>query len=392
MLPDGKTLLTTVWNVGSWDDASIVAFSMKDGTSKVVLKNGSFGRYSPSGHLLFMRGGNLMAVTFDAETLVAGTNAVTMVQGVSHGGADGEAQYAISAAGHLVYAAGGDSEPLSALLWMDAQGRTQPIVPTRRRYGSVDIAADGRSAVVTIEGSTYDIWSLDIDRDSVTRISHGGDDNDALITADGSRVIWASSRSGAYNLFTRASDGSGAEERLTTSDKDQGEPAVTPDGGTVLWSQTGQRGDIWMMPLATRKPRPLIATPNSEFTPDVSPDGRWLAYASDESGEEQVYFTSFPTPAGKWQVSIDGGIAPRWMPNGREIVYQKGTKVFIAPVELTPRPRAGKPRLLADGLYDTDCGVAPDGRLAMILSEGRKTTTEFNLVLNFAEELKRRVP
>ncbi len=392
MLPNGKTLLTTVWNVGSWDSASIVAFSLTDGASRVILQNGSFARYSPTGHLLFMRGGNLMAVTFDAETLETGSNAVAFIPGVSHGSADGEAQFAISAAGHLIYATGGDSEPLSKLVWTDQAGRQEPIVATKRLYGSLSLAADARSAVVTIESSTYDMWSLDFERDTLTRVSHGGDDSEGVITRDGSRVVWPSSRFGPYNLFTRPMDGSGAEERLTHSKTNQGHLALTPDGRDVLYVETGRGGDLWMMSLTTKKAQPLLTTQFNEITPAISPDGRWLAYSSDESGEFEVYITAYPKPGGKWQVSTDGGAMPRWMPDGRGIVYRDENKVLIAPMELMPRPRAGKPRVIVEGDYDAEYDIGPDGRIGLILSDGRRTATEFNFVLNFAEELKRRVP
>ncbi|MBV9496635.1 MAG: serine/threonine-protein kinase [Acidobacteria bacterium] len=393
VLPDGKTYLATVWNVGGWDDSSIVAFpTAGGGPKKVVLPNAYFARYAPTGHLLFIRSGNLMAVPFDPDKLEAGTNAVVVMPNISHGGADGEAQFALSKTGSLVYANGGDSAPLSSLFWIDASGRQTPIVPTKRHYGGIDVAPDGRSAVVAIETSTYDVWNLDFERDSMTRLSYGGDDAGGVITPDGSRVIFTSSRTGAYNFYTRAIDGTGAEERLTTSTHDQEHACVSPDGKTMVFGQFGRRSDLWTMPLYTRQPRELIATEFDETEPAISPDGRWLAYTSNESGDYQVYITSFPTPAGKWQVSTDGGNSARWMPDGRSIVYHNGPKLLIAPLETTPRPRAGKPRLIVEGKYDEDYDVAPDNRIAIALSEGRKTTEEFQLVVNWFEELRRRVP
>jgi serine/threonine protein kinase/Tol biopolymer transport system component len=391
-LPGGETLLATVWNAGSWDEAQIVAFDVASGTSRPVLDGGSFARYSPTGHLLFLRGGNLMATTFDVKTLKAGANAVAVVNGISHGSADGEAHYAISPAGHLAYVSGGDSEPLATLVWLDSSGRQQPIVPTPRRYGSVGLAPDGRSAAVTIQGATYDIWMLDFERDALSRISHGGDDSDAVITPDGERVIWTSSRSGEYNLFWRRLDGRGGEEPLIKVPTYQELPGLSPDGRTLTYTQYGSKMDLWMMSLDTRKARPLIATEFHESGAVISPDGRWLAYTSDESREPEVYLTSFPDATGKWQVSTDGGFAPRWMPNGREIVYLKGRQLFIVPIELTPRPRAGKPRLLVQGNFDDEYSVARDGRIALARWEERPTTHDVTLVLNWFEDLEGRVP
>jgi Tol biopolymer transport system component len=391
VLPGGETFLATVWNVGSWDEATIMAFSVKDGTSKVVLQNGSFGRYSPTGHLLFIRGGHLMAIPFDPKTLAVGSNAVIVVRGVSHGSADGEAQYAISRNGHLIYVAGGDSKPTSTLLWTDTAGRQTPIVATKRPYGSLSFSPDGRNAVVTLEAATYDVWNLDLERDSLSRISYGGDDVQGVITPDGTRVLWCSSRAGPYNVYSRPLDGSAPEQRLVPSAHDQENPNMSPDGRHLVYVQYGRRADLWLMPSAA-KPRELIATEFDEYDPAISPDGRWLAYSSNESGESQVYLTSFPQPAGKWQVSTDGGGAPRWMPNGREIVYQNGSKVLIIPIEMTPRPRPGRPRLLVEGHYDDQFDISADGRIGLVLSEGAKTATELQLVMNWFEDLKRRVP
>ena len=392
VLPGGEHLIATVWNVGAWDTARIIAYSMTDGSSKVLVDGGSFARYSATGHLLFMRGDNLVAVAFDPETLAVGTSAAAVVNGVAHGTADGEAHYDVSPAGHLVFAPGGATKPNDQLMWIGRDGKASPIVPSVRRYGSIDISPDGRTAAVTIEESTYDMWQLDLERDSLTRISYGGDDMEGVWTADGSRVIWGSSRSGVYNLYWRSVDNSSPEERLAPSDKYQYGASVTADGKYVLYGQTGNKSDIWLMPFETRKPRPLIATEFNEFSPAVSPDGRWLAYVSDQSGRAEVYITPFPTPGGTWQVSIDGGSAPRWMPDGRAIVFEKNQRYFEVALEIAPRPRPGKPRLLFEGPYDNEYCIARDGRIAIIREGPRPTATQFHVVLNWAEELKRRVP
>ena len=395
ILPGGKHVIATVWGAGAWDTARIVAYPIDGaGAAKVLIEGGHFGRYSATGHLLFVRGGNLMAVAFDPQTLAVESAPVVVVPGVAHGTSDGDASYAVSRTGHLVYTPGGAALPNDHLVWIDRDGKASPMVPTLRRYGSVDISPDGRTAAVTIEDSTYDIWQLDLERDSLTRVSFGGDDSDAVWTPDGNRLIWMSSRSGTYNLYWRAADHSTPEEAVAPGDKNQDAPSVTRDGAHLLFAQLGQKSDLWIMPLATRKPRPLVATEFNEFEPTVSPDGRWLAYASDRSGVEEVYVTSFPNPGGTWQVSVDGGSMPHWMPDGKAIVYarEKDSKFFIVPLETEPRPRPGKPRVLFEGLYDFDYCVARDGRIAIVKEGPKPTATQFNVVLNWGEELKRRVP
>ena len=394
ILPGGKYVLATAWSNEAWDSARIVAYPMAGGgPSKVLVQGGHFARYSPTGHLLFMRGGNLMAVAFDPETLTVGGTPIPIINGVAYGTGDGEGHFAISDAGHLIYATGGDMHPNHTLVWIDRDGKSSPIVPTPRRYGSVDISPDLRTAAVTIEESTYDIWQLDIERDSLTRVSHGGDDNEAVWSADGNRLIWASSRSGSYNLYWRDVDNRSPEERIVPSDKHQFAPHMTPDGKYLLYAQDEKTMDIWQAPVDTRKPEPLIATGFEEFGPVVSPDGRWLAYASDQSGRPEVFITSFPKPSGNWPVSINGGGSPRWMPDGREIVYEKDDKYFVVPVDTSgTRPRPGKPRVLFEGRYDNEYSIARDGRIAIIHQGEQPSATQFTFVMNWAEELKRRVP
>lgn len=393
VLPGGKHVIATVWNIGAWDNARIIAYSMTDGSSKVLIDGGSFARYSSTGHLLFMRGDTLMAVAFDPETLtVAGTPAA-VVDGISHGTADGDAHFAVSEAGHLAYAPGTGQKANDQLLWIDLDGKTTPMVPSIRRYGSVDISPDGRTAAVTIEESTYDIWQLDLDRDSLTRVSHGGDDLEAVWTADGNGLIWVSSRSGAYNLYWRSADNSTPEVRLAPSEGHQWGASVTGDGKYVVYGEAGKKKmDLWMMPLDTRKPQVLLATDFNEVSPVVSPDGRWLAYGSDQSGRGEIYVTSFPKPSGSTQVSTEGGSSPRWMPDSRAIVYEIDRKFFIVPIESGPRPRAGRPRLLFEGPYDDEFSITGDGRFAIVKEGPHPTATQFIVVLNWAEELKQRLP
>ncbi|HEX8169734.1 MAG TPA: protein kinase [Thermoanaerobaculia bacterium] len=390
VLPDGKTVIATVWTAGSWDNARIVAYSTADGAKKKVLvEGGSFARYAPGGYLLFVRGGNLMAVTLDPKTLEVGANPVVVMSAIAHGTGDGEAQYAISQNGDLAVVHGGESNPRHRLVTFDAAGKKSRLTPAERRYGSVRIAPDGRTAAVGIEEAMYDVWELDVERDSATRVSYGGDDTDPIWNADGSRIIWVSSRNGVLNLYMRAADLSSPEERLTRTDADQEPLAVSPDGRYLLFAQ---ERDLWLLPFDTRVPRRLMQTEFEEQNASISPDGKWLAYSSNASGRTEVYVTTFPQPGANWQVSTEGGANPQWLPNGREIVYANGNGYYVAPIETSPRVRAGKPRLLFEGLFDTDYSVAADGRIAIVELTPRTTVAGIDLVLNWSDELARRVP
>ncbi|HYR28185.1 MAG TPA: hypothetical protein VEU30_06940, partial [Thermoanaerobaculia bacterium] len=223
-------------------------------------------------------------------------------------------------------------------------------------------------------------------------VSYGSDDFDGVITPDGNRVVWMSSRSGVYNLYWRNVDMSSPEEAIAPSPKNQFNAAVSPDGRYILYAQEGAVSDIWRYAVDTRKAEPLIATEHEEGSPAVSPDGRWLAYMSDRSGRGEIYVTSFPKPGGSWQASIDGGMTPRWMPDGKSIVYRRDLSLYIVPIETEPRPRAGKPVLLAEGPFSDDFSIARDGRIAAAKDGPQPTSAQFVAVMNWAEELKRRVP
>jgi serine/threonine-protein kinase len=162
VLPGGKTIIGTVWNNGSWDEAKIVAYPLRGGAPKVLIDGGTFARYVPTGQLLYTRAGTLYAVPFDAEKLQVSGAAVTVVSGVLSGVTNGEAHYAVSDTGSLLYSPGGVVEDKRSLLWIDRHGNEQPVVPTRRPYSSPAISPDGNTIALTLDTSTVDVWQLDI--------------------------------------------------------------------------------------------------------------------------------------------------------------------------------------------------------------------------------------
>jgi len=254
---------------------------------------------------------------------------------------------------------------------------------------------------VIIAGSTYDIWLYDVARDTLTRLTFGGDDNYPVWSPDGKRIAFNSTRAGAANLYLTAADGSGTVERLTTSDYSQYPGSWSPDGKFLAFTEeahphTGD--DILLLPVqGDRRPQPLLQTPFNEWQPRFSPDGRWLAYTSNESGSAEVYVQPFPSLGAKWKISTDGGTEPLWAPTGRELFYRNGDKMMAVSLETKPAFAVSNPRLLFDAPYAhissdiPNYDVAPDGRLLMVRENQQKATvTQLNVVLNWFEELKQR--
>jgi dipeptidyl aminopeptidase/acylaminoacyl peptidase len=203
-------------------------------------------------------------------------------------------------------------------------------------------------------------------------------------------------------MFWQPADGSGGAERLSVSEYQQVDGSWSPDGQVLAFVEvnptTGR--DIWTLRVSgDRKPQPFLRTQFNETTPQFSPDGRWLAYASDESGRYEIYVQPYPGPGGKWQISTEGGTEPVWAHNG-EIFYRSGEKMIAVETTTTPIFSAGKPKVLFAGQYAPSLltapnyDVSPNGQRFVMIKEDEQaaTATQINVVLNWFEELKRRVP
>jgi len=208
------------------------------------------------------------------------------------------------------------------------------------------------------------------------------------------------------NIFWQRADGSGGLERLTTNEDTQISGSWSPDGQLLAFIQlfsggTERNNEIWVLRLSDRKTQPFLQTQSNNFVSRFSPDGHWLAYVSNESDRLEVYVQPYPGPGGRWQISTEGGREPMWNPNGRELFYRNGNKMMAVEISTKPGFSAGKPRMLFDGEYvvgpatTSNYDVSPDGqRFLMVQSaeQERAAPTQINVVLNWFEELKRRVP
>jgi eukaryotic-like serine/threonine-protein kinase len=403
-LPGGKALLfASAASDTPWTNAQVAVQAVGTGKRWNLVRGGTQPRYARSGHLLYVQGGSLMAVPFDPQGLTVAGAAVLVVEGVlqSNGGA---AQYSISSTGSLVYVPGNVQSRQSRLVWVNRNGAEQPLAAPANAYLGPQISPDGRRVAVGITESESQIWLYDLSRENLTRITFEGNTNNRPVwTPDGKRIAFQSNREGPQNLFWQLADGSGGLERLNTGEFSETPHSWSPDGQLLAFIEiTPTTGiDIWVLRLSDRKAQPFLRTQFNEGAARFSPDGRWLAYISDESGRFEIYVQPYPGPGGKWQISIEGGREPVWNPNGRELFYRCGNKMMAVDIATQPGFAVGRPRMLFEGQYQPAPGsfpnydVAPDGQRFLMLKpieQAQAAPTQINVVLNWFEELKQKVP
>ena len=406
-LPGGRAVL---FRVQPRSLNRIEVLSLETGERKVLIERGTDARYVPTGHLVYAQGetpGTLLAVPFDSERLEVTGAPAPILEGVMQSPVSNLAQFSFSSQGSLVYVPGGVQEQGFTLVWVDRQGAVDPLPAPPRVYLNARLSPDGQRMAVTIAENPSDVWVYDISRDTLTRLTFEGDNRLPVWTPDGERVTFRSDREGPRNIFWKPADGSGAAERLTTSAGEQTPSSWSPDGQLLAFYEryadetgTTSNRDIWVLPLeAERKPQPFLQTPFEETAGMFSPDGRRLAYVSNESGRLEVYVQPYPGPGGKWQISTEGGTEPVWARNG-ELFYRNGNEMMAAEITTEPTFSAGTPRLLFEGNYQSSGGalaqynVTSDGQRFLMIQpvEPEQPATQIHVVLNWFEELKQRVP
>ena len=328
VLPGGKWMLLTrkPLNITSYDDAVILAYRLDTHESVTLVEGGSAGLYLTSGHLLYARGGSFFAVPFDAAKLKVLGTPIEVLRGGMLNEASGNVALAVSDNGVLAYAAGGPMQLDNVeIISINRTGAVRVLSSSPRFYAEPTVAPDGQNFAVTIRAANDDIWLFNRTRGSFTRFTFAGGDNQVPIwSSDGSHVIYSRSNR-ARNLFWRPVNG-GPEERLTSGDTVQFPDSTTPDGKLLAFTQrTGSNASIWVLPLeGAHTARPLIATRFNEQNAMFSPDGKWLAFVSDESGHNEVYVQPFGREGVRSVVSTAGGARPMWAHDGRSLYYATG--------------------------------------------------------------------
>ncbi len=404
-----------------FDDANVVAQPLPNGVPTVVHRGGYYGRYLPSGHLVYVQQGTLFAAPFDLARLETTGQPVPVAEDISvypgggAGGSAGSAQVAWTDSGTAVYLAGQSVASGAPLQWMDRTGTVTALRAAPANWTNPKFSPDGRRLAVDIFGGQADLFVYEWARDTLTRVTFDATTEIKPVwTPDGRRIVFRSNRDKAsLNLYWLRADGSGDVQRLTESQNTQTPSSWHPSGKFLAFTETRPQTafDLMILPMEgdevsgwkPGKPTVFLSTPFIEQEPRFSPDGRWIAYVSNESGRNEVYVRPFPGPGGKWQISTEGGSPPIWSPTRSEIFYASlDSRLMVAPYGVEGNAfTADRPRVWSERRFMPRPGIGsldlhPDGERFVLAAapENESALRQDTLVFifNFFDELRRLAP
>jgi serine/threonine-protein kinase len=421
MLPNGRAVLYSAGSIATgFNDGTIMVQPFPSGEPKVLYRGGFSPRYVASGHLVFVRGTTVFAAPFDLERLELTAPPVPILDQVATNPLQGEALFDVSATGTVVYQTTvGDSASTGApIVWIDRAGKITNLRSEPSIWGTPRFSPDGRTLALAItDRNQTDLWTYDLTRDTLSRLTFDpAIDVMPVWTPDGRRVVYGSQRDGSTNLYWQRADGTGETQRLTNSPIAQLPSSWHPNGRLLAFYQgvgVDNKQDIMILPIEgdetsgwkPGKPVEFVGGPFRKVWPMFSPDGRWIAYTSNESGRFEIYVRPYPGPGGKWQVSNGGGTEPFWSPKRQELLFTQavdsGVQLMVAaystsgdsfrvekPVPWTSTRTAGTSPL---GTYGRALALHPDGdRFAAMALQPTATPRRFVFVFNFFEELRQK--
>ncbi|MBA2704224.1 MAG: protein kinase [Blastocatellia bacterium] len=435
-LPGGKAVLFTVGSLDKpddYDNANIEAVVLETGERKLLLQGASVARYVPTGHLVFARDGVLYAVRFDLNRLTVSGKPVAVLTGVAGDKTTGAVHFSVSNDGTLAYVPGSTTSGLRGLTWVDKNGNQTPVDIPRGQFNDVRISPDGtRVAVLQGSSPSGDVWIYEFARATFTRLTFTTTNATPVWSADGKDIYYVSTdpAKDETTILRKPADGSHEAESIVTIPHQAYLKAILPDGETALLDTERQTNDSNIVTVALKpgaQPTPLVNTKFMEYAAAVSPDGRWLAYQSNESGRPEIYVRDIVGSGGRWPISTGGGEEPRWSPDGRELYYRINAQLMAVPIEThsslithhsslrTPAsasaPKsairipnseilAGPPKTLFNEVYDlrSNTGETYDvdphgGRFLMTRPPKEDSSTaQVRIVLNWFGELQRLAP
>jgi eukaryotic-like serine/threonine-protein kinase len=417
VLPGSQAVLFTAYGTGTFDDGEIAVVSFKTGERKTLHSGASFGRYLPSGHLVYLHQNTLWAAPFDLSRLeVTGAPQPVLEEVNSNIGGGGDFDF--SQTGTLAYVSSKVqiSFPYS-IWWLESTGQTKALQVPPGLYENPRFSPDGKRLAFELATGALraDIWVKDLERDTVSRLTNlPGRNNFPVWTPDGKSIVFRSGDQAGRGIYWIRADGVGEAHRLTETDgkAPQFPYSFSPDGKRLAYVQygVGSQTEIWTAPVEgdwehprLGKAEAFLRTSFAEWNPAFSPDGHWMAYSSDESGNDEVYVRPFPGPGGKSQISTDGGSRPIWSRDGHKLFFLTlDSRIMVTSYNAKGDSfAAGKPQVWsqknlieAGGNYTYD--LAPDGkRFAVVLNPygtEERPTDSVIVLLNFFDELRRKVP
>ena len=408
-------LYTERFQSAIFDGANLVVADLAGGAPEVVVRGGYYARYLPSGHLIYMQQGTLFAIAFDLTRLETVGRAVPALDGVTANATSGGAQVAFSSDGTLVYRPGKAFSGARPIDWMTREGMPSVLRAIASDWRSPRFSPDGQKLALTIsDGKQTDLWAYQPGGDRLTQLTFDpAVDRVPVWTPDGHRLVFASDRAsaGISNLYSLNADGSGAVTRITESADTQEPSSWHPSGRYLAFSavRAATGVDLMILPMegdvsvgwSPGKPTDFLSTLANERDPMFSPDGRWIAYTSNESGQDDIYVRPFPGRGGPWRVSTGGGSFPRWSATAPELLFlgpdSKPTVVSYAVTgdsfHVENFQTWSSTSVVAMGASPYD--LHPDGkRIAANASvdDGRQQQDRVVFLLNFFDHLRKIAP
>ena len=414
VLPNGAGVLFVMSTLSTaTTDDQIAVLDLRTGEHHVIIAAGTSPRYASSGHIVYVVGNTLRAVAFDPERLEVTSDPVPVVEGVMVK-ANGTASFSMSQTGSLVYVNGAAAATgLRTAVWVNRDGTEEALPLPPRPYQNPRLSPDGRHLAVCVpdDEGVVSLWVYDVTSAAGSKLTQEGATNTPVWTSDGRLVFASDAAGGPFQIHTVMADASASPEHLLTSEAIVGDypTSVSPDGRHLIFIRivAGLHREIFQVPLeGDPMPEPLLQGEFSRGNAEVSPNGRWLVYRSDQSGPMEVYVQPYPGPGRTVPVSIGGGTSVTWSPDGTELIYRLDDRMMVASVnEDGETPRIGRPTELFRGEYvaavttngSRQYHVAPDGRFLMLKdvaseSPGGELPPQVVLVQNWFEELRERVP